>query len=102
MRIISIKTLRDFWMRHPEARKPLKDWFRVAEAAQWRNFADVRQTLVAADTAKVASGHTVTIFDIGGKKFRLIAAVHYNTGVVYALMVLTHPEYDAGKWKARL
>ena len=102
MRIISIKTLREFWQRHADARTPLLDWFRTTEAAQWRNFTDARRTFGSADTAKVDSGNTVTIFDIGGNKYRLIASIHYNTGVVYALMVLTHAQYDSQKWKAQL
>jgi mRNA interferase HigB len=37
-----------------------------------------------------------TIFEIGGNKFRLIAAIHHNTGRVYVRHVFTHLEYD--KW----
>ncbi len=39
------------------------------------------------------------IFDVGGNKYRLIVAIHYNTGRVYVRNVLTHAEYDRGKWK---
>lgn len=39
------------------------------------------------------------IFDIGGSKYRLIAAIHYNTGSVYIRHVLTHAEYTRGRWK---
>ena len=39
------------------------------------------------------------IFDIGGNKYRLIATIHFNTGVVYLRHVLTHAEYDLEKWK---
>jgi mRNA interferase HigB len=102
MRVISIKTLRDFWRVHREAQNPLRDWFEIVEAVQWRNFMDVRRTFAHADTAVVRSGNTVTIFDVGGNKYRLIASIHYNTGVVYAMMVLTHKEYDNQKWKDQL
>lgn len=40
-----------------------------------------------------------TVFNIGGNKVRLIAAVHYNRNKIYIRHVLTHCEYDAGKWK---
>ena len=40
-----------------------------------------------------------TVFNIGGNKVRLIAAVHYNRNKIYIRHVLTHQEYDAGKWK---
>ena len=102
MRVISVKTLKEFWRRHADAEGPLLDWYEVTERARWRNFVEVKQTFGTADAVKVASGNTVTVFDIGGNKYRLIAAIHYNAGVVYALMVLTHREYDTSKWKARL
>ena len=102
MRVISLKTLKAFWLKHPDAQEPLRLWFKVATAALWPNFMAVRHTFGSADTAKVKSGNTVTIFDIGGNKYRLIAAIHYNTQCVYALRVLTHPEYGKGTWKDRL
>ena len=102
MRVISFKKLREFWQDHPDAEKPLTDWFRVTVAAKWRNFMEVRQTFGSSDIAVVGSGHTVTIFDVRGNKYRLIASIHYNTGIVYAMAVLTHKEYDKDKWKARL
>lgn len=48
----------------------------------------------------------LTVFNIGGNKVRLIAAIHYNRQKVYIQAVLTHSEYDVriasrreGKWK---
>ncbi|HZL35768.1 MAG TPA: type II toxin-antitoxin system HigB family toxin [Tepidisphaeraceae bacterium] len=54
------------------------------------------------DQAKVSSGRQVCIFDIGGNNYRLIAAIHYNTGKVFVLRILTHKEYDSEKWKREL
>jgi mRNA interferase HigB len=48
------------------------------------------------------------VFNVGGNKYRLIAAVHYQKqdrdrndveGRVYVRNVLTHQEYDKGAWK---
>jgi len=39
------------------------------------------------------------VFDIGGNKYRLIAALHFNRGKLFVRQVLTHAEYDDGKWK---
>ena len=39
------------------------------------------------------------IFNIGGNKYRLIAVIHFNRGKLYVRHVLTHAEYDEGKWK---
>lgn len=41
----------------------------------------------------------LTVFNIGGNKVRLIAAIHYNRHKVYIRAVLTHAEYGRGDWK---
>jgi mRNA interferase HigB len=66
----------------------------VAEHATWEKFADVKETYSRADQVG-----RCTVFDIGGNKFRLIAAIHFNRGKVYIGHVLTHAEYDEGAWK---
>jgi mRNA interferase HigB len=43
----------------------------------------------------------LTVFDIGGNKYRLIAAIHDNRRKVYVRAILIHAEYDRGKWKRR-
>ena len=42
----------------------------------------------------VASGNTVTVFNIGGNKYRLVVAVSYRRGSVFVRFVGTHAEYD--------
>jgi mRNA interferase HigB len=94
--------LRAFWTKHANAEAPLRLWYKTTEKATWNNFTEVRRSFSTADTAKVASKNTVVIFDIGGNKYRLIAAIHYNTGCVYALKVMTHAEYSRNKWMDQL
>ena len=77
-------------------------WRRVTEKAVWRTFADVRRTFGQTDLARVESGDTVAVFDIGGNKFRLVAKISYEKGKVYVFYVMTHKEYDAGGWKEEL
>jgi mRNA interferase HigB len=95
MRVISPKATRLFAVRHPAARNPLSDWLKVAKRADWGSFADLR----AEFGPKVDRYRRLFIFDIGGNKYRLIAAIHFNRGVVYIRHVLTHAEYDRGAWK---
>jgi hypothetical protein len=40
-----------------------------------------------------------TVFNVGGNKYHLIGAIHYNRGKVYVRHVLTHKEYDRGHGK---
>jgi mRNA interferase HigB len=50
----------------------------------------------------VESRRPVVVFNVAHNRYRLIAAVHYNTGIVYTLMVLTHKEYERSAWKEQL
>jgi mRNA interferase HigB len=36
MKIIAIKTLRDFWTANPDAEQPLKAWVDEASKAEWK------------------------------------------------------------------
>jgi len=94
MHIISKKKLREFWERHPKAQSPLESWFQIAKKAEWESFTDVRNTFNSTDQVG-----RFTVFDIGGNKYRLIAVIHFNRGRLYVRHVLTHREYDDGKWK---
>ena len=41
------------------------------------------------------------VFNIGGNKYRLVVAIHFNTQMLFVRHVLTHAEYDTGKWKIK-
>lgn len=60
----------------------------------FESFAELKRVFRSVD--KVGK---FTVFNIGGNKFRLIAAIHYNRRKVYIRHVLTHVEYDSDKWK---
>jgi mRNA interferase HigB len=94
MHVISTKKLRDYVAEgYADAATPLFAWAKVAKAAKWAKFADVRQTVSSADSV----GNCV-VFNIGGNNYRLIAGVRYPTGKVYVLKVMTHAEYDKRDW----
>lgn len=95
MHIVSRKKLREFCAEHPAATSPLDEWFKNVNRIKWSNFADVRETYRSADQVGI-----FTVFDIGGNKYRLIAEINYRGGKVFVRHVLTHAEYDKGKWKA--
>jgi mRNA interferase HigB len=74
----------------------------LMEDAEWKNLAEMRAVIPSADEVTVDSGRRVVVFNIGGNKYRLIAAVHYNTQIVYAMLFMTHAQYDKDKWKRML
>ena len=94
--------MRAFERQHAGASSSLEYWLEVAEAAHWRRLHDVRQSFRVADEVKVASGRTVVVFNIGGNRYRLITAIHYNVEKVFILRFMTHAEYSKDRWKGEL
>ena len=93
MRIISRRTLRQFWETHPrgaEAKTPLQVWHTTVRAVDWENPADVKQTF--GDASILKNGRV--IFNVSGNKFRLGARINYAYRVVYVRFIGTHEEYD--------
>lgn len=92
MRIIAVSTLKAFWAKpgHGDAEQPLRAWVKIVEAAQWSKPTDVTAMFRSAD---ILRGGRV-IFDIGGNKYRLIAAVHYRGQRIYVRFIGTHRDYD--------
>lgn len=102
MRIITRRRLNEYTQLHPNAAVSLSAWHDVAKKSAWRNLQEIRQTLPHADAAKVGSGKTVTIFNIAGNHHRLITAIHYDTGKIFILQILSHADYSKNRWKQLL
>lgn len=92
--IISRKALREFSEIHADAEAPLDTWDRIAKSADWKNIMDVKEVRPDAD---FVDGYTV--FNIKGNDYRLITKINYRTQIIFIRYVLTHTEYDKGKWK---
>ncbi|HKT47002.1 MAG TPA: type II toxin-antitoxin system HigB family toxin [Candidatus Acidoferrales bacterium] len=95
MRIITRAALVDFWLRHPDAKPSLESWYLVVRDATWKTPADLKAVYPAADLV----GRR-TVFNISGNKYRLVARVNYQSQRVFVLFILTHSEYDRGRWNA--
>lgn len=94
MRVISLDKLVEFSKIHPDAESSLDSWRQIAEEAEWKHIIEVRQVYPHADFVE---GYTV--FNIGGNKYRLITKINYKLKTIVITDVLTHNEYDEGKWK---
>ena len=82
--------MRTFWERHRAAEQALKTWVAVTKAAKWSDPAAVKRTFNSADILK--NGRVV--YDIGGNKFRLVARLDYQCGLLFVRFIGTHKEYD--------
>ncbi|MBX3276990.1 MAG: type II toxin-antitoxin system HigB family toxin [Acidobacteria bacterium] len=94
MHVITRKRLNEFAARYPETKSALVHWYQIIKRNNYLTLADLRRHFPSVDRVG-----KLTVFNIGGNKVRLIAAIHYNRSKVYIRAVLTHEEYDQGKWK---
>ena len=96
MHIISRKKMREFCKHHADAEEPLNHWYNAARSARWGNFADLRTTFGSADQVE-----KFVVFNVGGNKYRLIVQIYYDDSVILIRHVLTHEEYDRGRWRVQ-
>lgn len=73
MHVITRKRLNEFAALHPNTRNALAQWHRIVKENNFSNFTELRQLIPSADQVG-----KLTVFNIGGNKARLIAAIHYN------------------------
>jgi mRNA interferase HigB len=94
MHVISYKRIREFFSIHRDSRSPLAAWFKIANKASWQNFAELREVYPSADLVG-----RYTVFNIAGNKYRLISRIVYRSQTLFIVAIMTHEEYDLGKWK---
>lgn len=94
MHVITRKRILEFSALHPDSKAPLSAWYTIVSASDFRSFVELRRTFASADLL----GNKI-VFYIGGNKYRLVAAVHFNRGKLYIRHILTHADYDKGAWK---
>jgi len=86
--------LNEFALKYPDSLSALEHWYRIMKTSRFANFTELRKIFPSADQVT-----NKTVFNIGGNKYSLIAALHYNHGRVYIRAILTHRDYDKGTWK---
>lgn len=91
MKILSIRTLREFWEQpnRRDAEQPLKAWYDEARVATWQNPQAVKN---AYGTASIVPGNRV-VFNIAGNQYRLVVAMDYPRQWCKVRFVGTHGEY---------
>jgi len=90
MRVIALRTLREYGERKPEASAALSSWYHETVAAEWKTPADIKEKYRSASILK--NGRVV--FNISGNKYRLIVGINYVLGIVFIKFIGTHAEYD--------
>lgn len=91
MRIVTERQIREFIGREPKSADAMWHWADAIESGSWTNPSDLKRTFAS---ASFVGG--LTIFNVGGNKYRIAAFVHYGKQIVYVKRIGTHKEYD--KW----
>jgi len=93
MRVISKRTLRQFWEdgRYTEAQGPLEAWHEEALKASWQTPQEIKEQF---RSASILKGGRV-VFYVGGNKYRLVVAIDYGRQACFVKFVGTHRQYDS-------
>jgi mRNA interferase HigB len=98
MRVVSKARLKQFWLtaRHQDAEGPLRAWYTHVNhrTVAWQSWGDVK-----AEFGSASLVGSCVVFNIGGNKYRLVTRILYASQKVFVLRVMTHAEYDDGRWK---
>jgi mRNA interferase HigB len=89
MRVIALRTLRDFWEQHADSKAPLRAWYYEARHADWYSPAAVKAKYGSASVL----GNNRVVFNIKGNSYRLVVKINYPVRVVYIRFVGTHAAY---------
>lgn len=90
MRVISKKTLREFWEKHGDAEEQLKTWYKETSKATWFTPNDIKGEYAKASILK----NNRVVFNICGNNYRLIVKINYERSWAFIRFVGTHKEYD--------
>ena len=91
VRIVTEKRVREFIEWEPRSTHAMWHWVDAIESASWRNPGELKRTFASASFVG-----DLTVFNVGGNKYRIAAFVHYRKQIVYIKRIRVHEEYD--KW----
>lgn len=90
MRIISRKTLKQFWEKHVDAKGWLEDWCAEAKSGEWKSPEEIKKRY---SSISVLNDNRA-VFNVCGNNYRLIVKINYNYEIIYIRFIGTHAEYD--------
>ena len=92
MRIISKKTLKDFYVqsKYSDSKSPLEAWHKEVLKLDWNNPNEVKEMYRSASII----GSEKVVFNIAGNKYRLIVTINYYAKIVFIKFIGTHKQYD--------
>jgi mRNA interferase HigB len=90
MRVIAIKTLKDYIDEFHQAKQALLSWHEEAATALWATPDELKAQY---KNASILSEKRV-VFNIHGNNYRLIVDIEYRLKIVFVVWFGSHKEYD--------
>ena len=90
MRIVAIKTLREYYKEFPKAKQALLSWHDETLDAQWEHPNELK---ILYRSASILTDKRV-VFNIHGNSYRLIVDIEYRLKIVFVVWFGTHQQYD--------
>ena len=73
MHVITRKRINEFAEKYPETRTALANWYDLVRRNDFSSLPNLKLMFPSADQVE-----NLTVFNVGGNKVRLVAAIHYN------------------------
>lgn len=90
MRVIAIKTLKDYIDEFHQAEQALLSWYEEAASALWN---DPNELKAQYKNASILNQKRV-VFNIHGNSYRLIVDIEYRLKIVFIVWFGSHNQYD--------
>ena len=90
MRIISKRTLREFWTEYPDAESQLISWYYIMIKG---NFLTTHDILNSFPNVR-SIGLNRYIFNIKGNQYRLVVKINFDLQAVWIRFIGTHLQYN--------
>ena len=90
MRVISKKSLKTFWEKHPQSQQQLWAWHKEMEEGKWMNHNELKLQYANASVINTKR----VVFNIHGNSYRLVADFEYKLQLIFVVWIGTHKEYD--------
>jgi len=90
MRIVAVKTLRDYFETYPKAKQALLSWFEEAESSSWNSPNELNEQY---KNASILSSKRI-VFNIHGNSYRLIVDIEFRLKILFIVWFGPHAAYD--------
>jgi len=90
MRIIAVRTLKEYAKEFYPAEQALLSWYEEVTVAQWNSPNELKAQY---KNASIINNKRV-VFNIHGNSYRLIVDIEYRLKIVFVVWFGTHKQYD--------